>query len=393
MNSTTKFILLLLFLSVIGQIANDIYLPSLPFIAKNLQSDVTTVQLTLTVFMIGLTVSQFFYGSLSDAFGRKIPFIIGIVLVFIGSLICLIANQINTLMIGRLIQGIGAGASITITRAMMRDHFSKEELARHNSFMALASIGILAIAPTIGGYLQQYFNWRANFLFLLIYSLISFLILVFYISESNQHRDVKHIKIKNILQNYLSLLSGRYFMGYALCPFFAFAAFVAWVASGPILLQKTLHLSPVEYGWCYFITACAFTLGALINRQVVKRFSINKMILFGIGILFLSSALLLLFYFLGFINVYVIVIPAFILVLAGSFIFPNSSAGAFDKIPHMVGVGAALFGGLQILGGVIASSLIAVLPSTTQLPMAIIILIASLFLFCCFYFIIIRADK
>ncbi len=150
---TLSLFAIILLLATSGQIAADLYLPSLPFIAKGLKSPIHLVQLSLSLYMIGLASSQLIYGPLSDGIGRKKPIIIGFTLLVIGSIICLTASSIKSLIIGRCIQGMGAGCSISLSRAILRDIYTGKHLAKLGSYLAVCSVAIMASAPLVGGYI------------------------------------------------------------------------------------------------------------------------------------------------------------------------------------------------------------------------------------------------
>ena len=175
--------------SSFGQVASDLYLPSLPDIAVSLNTNSHLSQATVFFYMIGYSVSYLVFGPLSDAIGRRHPLIFGLTLCLIGTILCLTANSIWQLMIGRCIQGFGAGSGVVIASAIVRDLFEGSNLAKIYSYLGVSNIIMIANAPLLGGYLQHLFGWRSNFIFLLFWALFAFLVSVFVLSGRNSTRN------------------------------------------------------------------------------------------------------------------------------------------------------------------------------------------------------------
>src|SRR3990167_885406 len=385
----TLFIILVL-ISTLGQVASDLYLPSLPAIAKNLDANFHAVKLTLSMYMIGFAISPLIYGPLSDGIGRHKSHILGLCLCLLGSVICLSAQSIQILIAGRLLQGIGAGAGSSLFRPILRDIFSGEKLAKYGSYSALVSVGALAFAPLLGGYLQHYIGWRANFIFLSGLTLLALLSVMFYIPETNKFLHPENLTLKKIKINLYTLLSSPIFMSYSFLNFLSYGAILAWLTSGPILLQHVVGLSPISFGWAYTLTGITFAMGAFINSQYVSRFGINTMLQFGILCVLVAGLSMLGLKLMGFINTIVIVGPAMLLLFGAPLIFNNAFAGAFQPFPHIAGIAGALFGTLTILGGAFTSSLLAIFQDKNQIPMALVIIACALLAFSIYYFVIKR---
>ena len=165
-----KSIKIIFWLSVLfgsaGFICTDLYLPSLPSIAHHFHTTISLTQLSVAIFALGYGIARLFYGLISDAVGRKKPLIFGLFICLAGCLICLFAQNIYILLAGRLIQGFGGGGSNILARIILRDRLEGSKLAKYNSYYSMACVSLMASAPLLGGYLQHYFDWQANFIFL-----------------------------------------------------------------------------------------------------------------------------------------------------------------------------------------------------------------------------------
>jgi len=363
----------------------DIYLPSFPAIAHGLNTNIQNVQFSLSIYMFGFCISQLFYGPVSDGIGRRKPMLVGLSFCFIGSILCCISQNISTLLLGRFCQGLGAGATLTLGSAMMRDLFEGTTLAKYGSYGASVMAIVLATAPLLGGYFQEYLGWHATFAFLILYTLSTLLVFIFFIPETNQFLQTDNLQFKNIKQNLYTLVTSPIFIGFATCSLLTYGAILAWLTSGPVLLEKVIGLSPVQFGWVYAIAGLAFSAGAFTNSQLVTHLGIPRMIYIGLTGMLFSGLIMLGLKWLGFMNTAVIAGPAILLLFSCSMVFPNTSAGLFQPFPHIAGITSALFYSSRLLGGAVFSALIALMPNTTQTPMALAFITSAILSWVVFY--------
>lgn len=367
----------ILLISSIGQVMSDLYLPSLPSMAKNLKVDTTYIQFTIALYMVGFCLSQLFYGPISDGIGRRKPIIYGLIICFIGSILCTIADNISIIYIGRFLQGLGVGSGTALARAVLRDLFSDEILAKHNSYIAMASILILAIAPVLGGYIETYLGWRFNFIFLTLYGAITLLLFFFSLNETNQHMHPENLIPKVIKRNITELLTNRPFLRFALCPLLSYAGILAWLTAAPILLQETIGVSAVEFGYIYLLSSIGFVLGGFLNAKMVENQGLEKMMTIGFVLQLIAGLIMFISYAASYLNILVIIIPVMLYMMGSSLIFSNSSAGALKSFAHIAGLAGAIFGFMQVLGGVIASNIFSVIHEENQLPMSVAFILTA----------------
>jgi Bcr/CflA subfamily drug resistance transporter len=386
MNKSVKLIIAvsLLFASF-GQIASDLYLPSLPNIAADLNTKRELVQLTVTCFMISYCIARLFYGPLSDGIGRRKPLVVGFLCAFVGSLICLYSGSISVLMVGRVIQGFGAAAGSVLTGAILRDLLEGKLLAKFNSYFALVNVVFVASAPLVGGYLEVWFGWRSTFLFLTVYTLVLLLITIFVFPETNTHKDLSHIKLSGIVSNFSKLLKSKIFISYTLLVMAGYAAILAWMTSGTIIIQKQLNYSPVLFGWFAMSAGFSYCVGAFINGKLVMSINGKKLILFGASLMFCAGVVFLFTAKYEILSIYNVMIPVLIFSFGNSFIFPNSYSAALTPFPKQAGSASAILSSMQILGGVVGSALVALLPCRSIFSLGAVVIVCgfvSIFVIC-----------
>jgi len=371
-------VFIILMMMVLMQTTTDQYVPSLPAITAQFNSSAASIQLTLTFFMLGLSSSHLFYGPLSDRIGRKPPLMFGVGLSIFGSVCCFLAPSVNFLILGRFLQGLGIGCCSSVGRSLIRDLFADKLLAKIGSYVGIVSVFILAASPTLGGYIQERVGWRGNFLFLIIFGLVVWILAMIILPETNKKLNPEATKLKVMGTNYLNLLHSNVFLGYTLCACFACAGLVSYLTIAPFLFQDTLGLSPLQFGQLTFYIAGAICLSGLVNSQLVMRKGISFMVFVGVLCMTLGGLCLFIVACLGKAHVVYIMLPVALFSVGAGFTFINAFPGAFQSFPHMAGTAAALYACMQDLSASIASGLIAACKGYGLYSLAIILLVLGL---------------
>lgn len=379
MHSNKLLLFVIVLAACLTQFAADIYAPSLPAIAADFHTSIDLSQWSMAIYMLGVAITLLIYGPISDGVGRKSPMITGLGIMIIGSFICLFAPNIDFLIVGRFIQGCGAGACAGLWRSIFRDVFTGEQLAKYGSYFTVFIMFIVPAAPALGGYLQQYFGWRASFAFMSFYSIFALFAIIFAFQETSIHHHKEKLKLSYVKTTFRQLMLSPIFMGVTLCTFLSYGAFFAWLTAGPVLLIHVVGISPLAFGLItFFGGGIAYALAGWINGRVVKRFGMSNMMRFGWSVMILSGLLMLIGYWLFGSNVWVIVIPMVLFYFGSTFIWPNAFATAFTPFGQIAGYAGALYGFMQIGGGAAMSALITYLPETNQVPLALVFIFASI---------------
>ena len=379
MNQKLKICILILLFACLSQASVDIYLPSIPAISSSFKVPLYLSQWTISLYLLGLSISLLFYGPISDAIGRKKPLLFGLAIAFIGTIICVLSVNIEMLLIGRLLQGVGSGACASLWRSVFRDAFDANEMSKYGSYLVLIFNFIVPAVPALGGFLQHLFGWRANFIALLIYVIIALISVGCFLPETNKHLDKSKLSPKIIKSSFKELLFSKVFIGNSLCTFLASGAIYAWVTSAPILLMKKANLPPIEFGLVFLISSIIpFAIAGYLNAKLVGKYGINNMLCVAYFFMGLAGVLLILLYFVFGFSILGIVLPIMLFYTGTSFLFPNTVAGAFKHVAHIAGVAGSLYAFLQQLGGTIFSGIMAHMPSSTPIPLAVFFIGVSL---------------
>lgn len=371
---------IILLLGEIGFAATNIYLPSLPSIASNLDASSHLIQFTITIYLFSFGLSQFIYGPLSDFYGRRKIAIVGLIVVILGSIICSIATTVDFLIYGRFLQGIGTGSSTVMARAIMCDLFRGNQLARAGSVYGMIATQLIATMPILGGYIETHLNWRFNFIFILSYSLLTLLLIYYFLPETRtQPEDIQLERphIRHLIIYYFHLLKDKNFLGCVLCSSYALAGLIAYSAISPFIFLNELHFTPIQFGWLSFVGAISFSLSSLINSYAVIRVGIERMLVYGILLMSVGGGLLLLFSLFHLFSVLSLLSSFFIFISGTNWIFSNAAAKAMTPLAEIAGTAGALFGAIQIIFSSLCTGFIANLRTSNQLSLAIIFLIVS----------------
>ncbi len=362
-----------LLLSAVGFVATDLYLPSLPSIRDAFESTTRLAQFTLSFYLFAFSLSQLFYGPFSDRFGRRKVAMTGILFSFIGTFVCILAWDMQVLLIGRVLQGAALGVGAAIARAAMRDVYSGDKLAHVGSFLPVGTAALLAGAPALGGYVQTYLGWRVNFMFLLLITILVVFMIFRWLPETNRKLNPSALKPTIFLKNYFHLLKSPIFLGYVACASLSFGGLFAYFATSPFLFEEVLGLTPVQYGWLAFVVASGIALGGFGNSILVKRFGRHRMLVASVVTMFCAGLIMLIPALFGLISVSLIVFPMCLYGVGLAASFANAFAGALHSFAKIAGFAGGLYGCIQILGGSLSTTLVAFFKAESQLPLSIIL--------------------
>lgn len=287
---------LIVFLTISSSIGLEISAPSLVSIKNYFNSTEKTVGLTMTLFFLGVVIMSFFYGPISDHLGRRKILIFGLNLACFGGVLTVFGKNIETLLLGRFIQGLGTAAAISLTPVIIADIFKEKATRFMRINLGLTTI-FTAIGPLIGGFVNNAIGFRANYLIILLLQLFAlFIIYIFFqeslIFEKNHDKKINLIKIFVRLYN---AIKTKDFLACLLIPTILYSSFLGFVSYAAFLYIETFGLTDVQYSINQTIIVLCFSITNLLfgfikyNHQIWDK----RLILFSSGLIFLSYFLIL----------------------------------------------------------------------------------------------------
>ena len=371
--------LLLTGLVAFQAISTDLYLASLPTMVQVFATTEAKVQLTLSVFLLGSALMQLAYGPISDRFGRRPVLRVAIALYIVASLACAAAPTIEALIFFRLLQAVGSCAGVTLGRAVARDLYAPVVAARVLAYMASAMAIAPIIGPMIGSWMTVHLGWQANFLFLAGFGVVCLVGLYTLLDESNLHPDPHAIAPKRILSNYVSLLSDRVYVGYALAVTLAYCGIFCFISGSSFTLIQVLGLPTEYFGFCFGAAAAGYSVGALMAGRLIARFGIQPMVTAGTLISAVFGLLGALLSWAGIANVWAVLLPFIVVMVGIGFTLPAAIAGAIGPYPRMAGAAAAMVGFLQLgIAAAVGVGVGQILDGTTRPMMTAVALVSAL---------------
>ncbi|EGR3455902.1 Bcr/CflA family drug resistance efflux transporter [Vibrio parahaemolyticus] len=370
---------LLVILVIFSPLAIDIYLPALPIIASTFQVDSVLAQGTITWFLFAMGVGQLFVGPLADKFGRRTVALCGVTIYLVSSLLAWSAQNIEWMLISRLLQGLGASATSVAAFATVRDIFGPEKSGSMISYLNGAICFVPALAPILGSWLTQQFDWRANFSFMAAFAVVSGVLVFFMMKETSPKTGKQAVFL---VSRYWSVLSTPSFVFHALLCLMTMAVLLAYVTSAPLVLMTGMGLSMDEFTFWFGINATINIVGCMLAPKLMNRLGTRNTLVAGLFILVLAGVLIVAMN--GRNTALSFMVPIFISSIGFTMIMGGAAGKALAPFGDKAGTAAALLGLFQMSGSGLLVGAIQRLPFEPQILLAIHmwILFPALFFLC-----------
>jgi len=359
-------------------LAIDALLPALDYIGFSIgTTDVVDNQLLITMIFLGLGLGPLFFGPISDSLGRKPVVFMGFGVFIISSFICVFSESLEMMVAGRILQGIGLSAPRTISIAMVRDTYSGDYMARIMSFITSVFLLVPVVAPAMGKFVLDHYNWQAIFYIQLIFSLlVSFW---FWKRQPETLLKVHRIKFSRTIfvDGLKELLKSKRTIGFTLISGFVTGSFMVYLSTAQQIFQTQYNLKE-QFPYIFAGLSIAIGSATLLNATLVLKYGMEKMVTAAL-FSFFSVSLLYIFLFLNSANpsIFVLLIFFGLQFFAIGFLFGNLRALAMEPIGHIAGIGAAITGFLSTMMAVPISTFIGKFVTATALPLFIGFLICS----------------
>lgn len=350
-------------------LSTDLYLPSLPHLPGLLQTDTTTVQLTLSLNIGAYAVAQLLHGPLSDRFGRRFLLVVGMIGFFITTLICGLAANIDMLILGRIGQGLTASVGSVVIVLIIRDLYQGSKAMQVMAAYGVALGLVPAVGPLIGGFVFVELGWQANFLLLAAAILVVLGLVLRFVPETGE-RNPDALRPQAMLAAYAALLRNRGYLRYYLPLTFSFGALFAFLTEGAFLIIQRFSVATEAYGLYHAIIVVAYMAGSLAVGRLAARVQPADFVRLSMASGASGALVLLLPVLLGHESLWVIMAGMALYATSLGFILasgPMCMLAAVEGGPK--GSASALAGASQMAAGSLAGFIVAFTHDGTALPM------------------------
>ncbi|WP_293268777.1 multidrug effflux MFS transporter [Neptunomonas sp.] len=366
-----EFVVLVALLTSMIALAIDAMLPALPQIGADFNiTDSNDTQLVVVMIFVGLSLGQFIYGPLSDNIGRKPSILIGMGLFIVGDLVSLFANDFNTFLLGRFLQGLGVASPKVVSIALIRDLYVGKAMARVMSFMMTIFILVPVLAPGLGQLVLMVSEWRSIFVIFLLLAVVLSIWFSVRMPETLVLEKRRPMTLDYLINSSKEVLTHPTAMGYTLLSGIVFGAFMGYLNLAQPILQQQYQLAeqfPIYFGGL----AAAIGLSTLANARLLSRFGMQLLSVIALGSIAILSLLYLpiVHWFNGHPPLVTLICYLLLVFFSVGLLFGNLSALAMEPLGHIAGIGAGVVSSLSTLLGVLPGVIIGQLYNDTLYPM------------------------
>lgn len=359
-----------------GALALNVFLPSLPAMARYFEADYGLVQLTVSLHLASTAVLQLLVGPASDRFGRRPVMLASFAIFIMATLAAIFAPTIEFLLACRVFQAFAA-AGMVLSRAIVRDTVGANLAASRIGYITMGMTLVPMIGPAIGGVLDELYGWQATFGLTLAFGILSFAIIFFDLGETNRNPSAS---LGAQFRAYPELLRSRLFWGYALTAAFTSGSFFTFLGGAPYVSSVLFGMSPSTYGFYFACLGLGYMVGNFIAGRYTARVGINRMMLAGNIISGVAVLIAIALFTFGVADPLALFVPAAIATAGNGFTLPSANSGVVSVKPSLAGSASGLGGAMQIGGGAALSALpgLFLSPETGVYPLLAIMLFSAI---------------
>lgn len=361
-------------LTAFDSIAIDMYLPAFSAIENDLALPAGIMPMSLSVFLIGLAVGQMISGPVADSHGRRLPLLAGIMLFGVASCLVALSSNIPMLMVGRFFQGIGGATGLVVPRAIVSDLYDARQAPRIYTFLGQVMSIAPIIAPILGGFVLNFWNWRGIFWVLVACSVAAFVIAFPSVPETQPVEARTRLTLVNVLKNYWELLKGRRYLGMVLANGMIMGSLFGYISVSSFIFMSHFKLSSSSYSLIFAAFSGGMILVGQLNMYLLSRMDIRRNLGMGFIVHLVFMGALVAMLLAGFDRLEIVCGLLFLAVSSLNFLFGGlTSETMFSIAPGKSGSAAALLGTLQYAFGGGAGIMLGILHDGTLLtPVAML---------------------
>jgi DHA1 family bicyclomycin/chloramphenicol resistance-like MFS transporter len=347
----TAVLLLLLTMVLLGVFPLDVILPSFPAMSAHFATPSSNIALSISIFAVGFSISQFFLGPLSDRLGRKRLLMIGMLVSIVGAVGCAGSEQFALFVFFRGVQAIGCG-SFVLSNALVQDIFTAEERDRVRIWMTTASGLFISTSPLLGTFLQALFGWTGSFY---LFAFIAGLVLL------NAFRTLPTSRPSPMSARFWKscamIVSHRRFMGFSLVAAIAFTCHFSFIAISPLIFIDEFGLTHLQFSLVLLIYGAAYVLGGVIAGRLQKRINHQQRLNAGLALIGLAGLMLIILHLTTDRSPLTILLPMMICTVGTTIARPAAASRAMDFFPHHAGAAASMLNTtVFVTGGVLSAA-------------------------------------
>lgn len=366
-----EFALLMALLMSIVSFSIDAVLPALGEIGRifELKNNNQSQWVIIGIFS-GMTIGQLIAGPLSDAIGRKRILFTGIIIYFLGSLLCFTTQSFEWFLVGRFIQGIGVSGPYVATISIVRDKYSGAQMARIMSLIMMVFMVAPAVAPSLGQLIIHFFGWREIFVLYMVYATVIGAWVALRLEETLLPENRLPMRLQAFQEGFKEVVSNKTTMSYLLCAGFCFGGFIGYLGTSQQIFMQQFGKTGQEFSAYFAVLAGVMGIASFTNSKIVMKFGMRPICIYG----FLGLCLISLF-FLGIqllgvaVSFWMFMLYACVLFLLFGTLFGNLNAIAMEPMGHVAGMASAIIGAASSILSLILASIIGQLYNGTLIPM------------------------
>lgn len=366
-HSTQPHMATLILLSSISALAMNMFLPSLPSMAVHFESTPAIVGLAVGVYLGASALLQLVAGPLSDLYGRRPVALWALAIFALTSILITYAPNIHVFLALRAVQAVSA-CCVVISRAIVRDTTETSESGSKIGYVTMGMAIAPMLSPVLGGLLDGWLGWQANFWFLAIVGGVIWLICYL---DQGETAPPSALKISSQFAEYAELLKARRFWGYCISSALGAGAFFAFLGGGPFVGSVVFNLTPEALGIYIGVPAIGYIIGNFLSGRFSKQIGIDRMVLWGLLVTMAGMSLSLLVSYAGYGNATSFFGFMTFVGLGNGITMPNATAGMLSVRPHLAGATSGLGGAIMIGGGAAlsATSGLILKPGSSEMPL------------------------